>query len=115
MPKAAYFFKVVLIGDSNVGKTSLLKRFTDSEFEHDAAPTVGVDYATRQIESGDGKTLEAHVWDTGGQERHHSAITASFYRSAVGALVVFDLTSRASFERCQRWLKVRLRLADSFG
>eukprot|EP00962_Isochrysis_galbana_P012776 scaffold3618_cov129-Isochrysis_galbana.AAC.2 len=98
---------MVLIGDSSVGKTSLLKRFTSAEFEHNAAPTVGVDYATRQVETHDHQTIEAQVWDTGGQERHHSAITASFYRSVVGALVVFDLTNRASFEHCQRWLKAR--------
>mmetsp|Transcript_30146 Transcript_30146/g.97241 ORF Transcript_30146/g.97241 Transcript_30146/m.97241 type:complete len:222 (+) Transcript_30146:34-699(+) len=104
--KPTYFFKMVLIGDSSVGKTSLLKRFTSAEFEHNAAPTVGVDYATRQVETHDHQTIEAQVWDTGGQERHHSAITASFYRSVVGALVVFDLTNRASFEHCQRWLKV---------
>jgi GTPase SAR1 family protein len=105
--KPTYFFKLVLIGDSCVGKTSLLRRFTSDEFEHDAAPTVGVDYATRQVETHDHHTIEAQVWDTGGQERHHSAITAGFYRGVVGALVVFDLTNRGSFEHCQRWLKVR--------
>ena len=109
MPKPTYFFKVVLIGDSNAGKTSLLKRFTADEFELNSTPSVGVDYATRQLESPDGQTVEAQVWDTGGQERHHSAITAGFYRSAVGAMVVFDLTNSASFQHCQRWLKVWCR------
>jgi small GTP-binding protein len=111
--KPTYFFKMVLLGDSSVGKTSLLKRFTSDLFEHDAAPTLGVDYATRQVEAQDHRTIEAQVWDTGGQERHHSAITAGFYRNAVGALIVFDLTNRNSFEHCQRWLKARDRLDTS--
>lgn len=107
--KPTYFFKVVLLGESNVGKTSLLKRFTSDEFENNAAPTVGVDYATRHVETHDHNTIDVQVWDTGGQERHHSAITAGFYRSVVGALIVFDLTNHDSFERCQRWLKARGR------
>lgn len=104
MPKADYQFKLVIVGESNVGKTSLLRRFTKDEFDHGVQPTVGLDYATRQIEH-EGKVIEAHVWDTGGQERHRTII-AGFYRSSAGALIVFDLTNRASFERCNKWLQV---------
>ena len=91
-------------GDCGVGKSGLLSRFTRDEFQHDSKPTIGVEFATRQIEH-DGKTIEAQVWDTAGQERYR-AITAAYYRGAVGALIVYDITQRDSFENCERWLKV---------
>ena len=91
-------------GDSGVGKSGLLSRFTRDEFHHDSKGTIGVDFATRTIEH-DGKTIEAQVWDTAGQERYR-AITAAYYRGAVGALLVYDITQRESFENCERWLKV---------
>ena len=90
-------------GDSNVGKTGLLSRFTKDEFHADSKGTVGVEFATRQIEH-DGKTIEAQVWDTAGQERYR-AVTAAYYRNAVGALIVYDVTNRDSFENCAKWLK----------
>ena len=92
-------------GDSGVGKSGLLSRFTRDEFQMDSKGTIGVEFATRQIEH-DGKTIEAQVWDTAGQERYR-AITAAYYRGAVGALIVYDITQRDSFENCERWLKVR--------
>ena len=91
-------------GDSGVGKSGLLSRFTRDEFQMDSKGTIGVEFATRQIEH-DGKTIEAQVWDTAGQERYR-AVTAAYYRGAVGALIVYDITQRDSFENCERWLKV---------
>ena len=88
-----------------MGKTGLLSRFTKDEFQADSQGTVGVEFATRQIEH-DGKTIEAQVWDTAGQERYR-AVTAAYYRNAVGALIVYDVTKRDSFENCAKWLKVR--------
>lgn len=87
-----------------MGKTGLLSRFTKDEFQADSKGTVGVEFATRQIEH-DGKTIEAQVWDTAGQERYR-AVTSAYYRNAVGALIVYDVTNRDSFENCARWLKV---------
>ena len=86
-----------------MGKTGLLSRFTKDEFHADSKGTVGVEFATRQIEH-DGKTIEAQVWDTAGQERYR-AVTAAYYRNAVGALIVYDVTNRESFENCAKWLK----------
>ena len=103
MPKAEYMFKLVVVGDSGVGKSQLLSRFTNDEFDLDSKSTIGVEFSTRQIEH-DGKTIEAQVWDTAGQERYR-AITAAYYRGAVGALLVYDITKRDSFENCERWLK----------
>lgn len=104
-PKSEYYFKVVLVGDSGTGKSNLLSRFTKDNFEVDSKSTIGVEFGTRQI-SHDNKTIEAHVWDTAGQEQY-KAITAAYYRGAVGALLVYDITRRDSFENCERWLRVR--------
>lgn len=111
MGRAEYMFKIVIVGDSNVGKTGLLSRFTKDEFHADSKGTVGVEFATRQIEH-DGKTIEAQVWDTAGQERYR-AVTAAYYRNATGALIVYDVTNRDSFENCAKWLKELRTHADS--
>ena len=101
--KYDYLFKVVVIGDSGVGKSNLLSRFTRNEFHLDSKSTIGVEFATRSIQH-DGKIIKAQIWDTAGQERYR-AITAAYYRGAVGALLVYDITKRDSFENCERWLK----------
>jgi len=111
MVKSDYYFKVVLVGDSGTGKSNLLSRFTKDNFEVDSKSTVGVEFGTRQI-SHDGKTIEAHVWDTAGQEQY-KAITAAYYRGAVGALLVYDITRRDSFENCERWLRELRTNADA--
>merc|ERR1711977_570416 len=82
-----YLFKVVLIGDSGVGKSNLLSRFTRNEFNLESKSTIGVEFATRSIHT-DGKIIKAQIWDTAGQERYR-AITSAYYRGAVGALLVF--------------------------
>ena len=87
-----YLFKVVLIGDSGVGKSNLLSRFTRNEFSLESKSTIGVEFATRSIEV-DGKTIKAQIWDTAGQERYR-AITSAYYRGAVGALLVYDITKQ---------------------
>ncbi|KZS98816.1 ras-domain-containing protein [Sistotremastrum niveocremeum HHB9708] len=106
-----YLFKVVLIGDSGVGKSNLLSRFTRNEFNLDSKSTIGVEFATRSINV-DGKTLKAQIWDTAGQERYR-AITAAYYRGAVGALLVYDISKQATFANVTRWLKELRDHADS--
>ena len=101
-----FLFKIVLIGDSGVGKSNLLSRFTRNEFSLESKSTIGVEFATRsiQVESlcsliathecefqVDAKTIKAQIWDTAGQERYR-AITNAYYRGAVGALLVYDIT-----------------------
>jgi len=110
MGKANYFFKCVIVGNSGVGKTNLLSRFTKNEFSKDTKSTIGVEFSTRQIEH-DGLTLEAQVWDTAGQERY-KAVTAAYYRGALGALIVYDITKRDSFENCETWLRELRTHAD---
>nr|XP_010916727.1 ras-related protein RIC2 [Elaeis guineensis] len=98
-----YLFKVVLIGDSGVGKTNLLSRFTRNEFSLESKSTIGVDFATRSL-TVDNKVIKAQIWDTAGQERYR-AITSAYYRGAVGALLVYDVTRHTTFENVNRWLK----------
>ncbi|XP_059646354.1 ras-related protein RABA4d-like [Cornus florida] len=101
--KIDYVFKVVLIGDSAVGKTQLLSRFARNEFSLDSKATIGVEFQTKTIVI-DHKTVKAQIWDTAGQERYR-AVTSAYYRGAVGALLVYDMTKRQSFEHMARWLE----------
>jgi len=106
-----YLFKVVLIGDSGVGKSNLLSRFTRNEFCLESKSTIGVEFATRTVQV-EGKTIKAQIWDTAGQERYR-AITSAYYRGAVGALLVYDITKPTTFENVGRWLKELRDHADS--
>lgn len=97
-----YLFKIVVIGDSAVGKSNLLSRFARDEFDHNSKATIGVEFQTQVLEV-DGKEIKAQVWDTAGQERFR-AVTSAYYRGAVGALVVYDITRKATFHSIKRWL-----------
>ena len=97
-----YLYKIVLIGDSGVGKSNLLSRFTRNEFSLETKTTIGVEFATRTIVV-DNKTIKAQIWDTAGQERYR-AITCAYYRGAVGALLVYDIARGSSFNNLNRWL-----------
>uniref|UniRef100_A0A9L0SUT1 Ras-related protein Rab-25 n=1 Tax=Equus caballus TaxID=9796 RepID=A0A9L0SUT1_HORSE len=98
-----FVFKVVLIGESGVGKTNLLSRFTRNEFSHDSRTTIGVEFSTRTVMLGTA-AVKAQIWDTAGLERYR-AITSAYYRGAVGALLVFDLTKHQTYAVVERWLK----------
>ncbi|KAF4321140.1 hypothetical protein JM18_004559 [Phytophthora kernoviae] len=106
-----YLFKIVLIGDSGVGKSNLLSRFTRNEFNLESKSTIGVEFATKSIVA-EGKTIKAQIWDTAGQERYR-AITSAYYRGAVGALLVYDITKHGTFENVERWLKELRDHADA--
>lgn len=99
-----------MIGDSGVGKSNLLSRFTANEFNLDSKTTIGVEFATRTIEV-EGKKIKAQIWDTAGQERYR-AITSAYYRAAVGALIVYDITKSTSYENCNHWLAELKQNAD---
>lgn len=101
--KIDYVFKVVLIGDSAVGKSQLLARFARNEFSLDSKATIGVEFQTRTLLI-DHKTVKAQIWDTAGQERYR-AVTSAYYRGAVGAMLVYDMTKRQSFDHVARWLE----------
>ncbi|UJR35737.1 hypothetical protein I4U23_028487 [Adineta vaga] len=98
-----FIFKIVIIGDSSVGKSNLLLRFTRNEFRLDTQSTIGVEFANKQLLI-DGKRVKTQVWDTAGQERFKTVIP-QFYRGSEGALVVFDLTKPNTFEHVSTWVE----------
>jgi len=101
----------VLVGDSGVGKSNLLSRFTRNEFCLESKSTIGVEFATRTIEL-QNKIIKAQIWDTAGQERYR-AITSAYYRGAVGALLVYDVTSGDTYDNIEKWLSELRDHADA--
>lgn len=98
-----YLFKYIIIGDTGVGKSCLLLRFTDKRFKPDHDLTIGVEFGTRLIKV-KCDTIKLQIWDTAGQESFRS-ITRSYYRGAAGALLVFDISRRSTFEQLTKWLE----------
>lgn len=94
--------KLLVLGESNVGKSSIILRFTGNEFRDDMIVTVGLDYKTKQI-TVDGNTVNLAIWDTAGQERFRT-LTPSFYRDGQGAILVYDVTDRQTFQKLETWL-----------
>ncbi|BGP58594.1 hypothetical protein JCM8202_002355 [Rhodotorula sphaerocarpa] len=96
-------FKLLLIGDSGVGKSCLLLRFADDTYTESYISTIGVDFKIRTIEL-EGKTVKLQIWDTAGQERFRT-ITSSYYRGAHGIIVVYDVTDQDTFSNVKQWLQ----------
>ncbi len=94
--------KVLTIGDSSVGKTCLLHRYTSHTFSSASIPTVGIDFKIMNITI-DGKRIKMQCWDTAGQERYRN-ITTNYYRNAQGIMLVYDITNRKSFEAIDNWM-----------
>jgi small GTP-binding protein len=103
--------KLILVGDSGVGKSNLLSRFTNDEFTTEFKSTIGVEFATKSLHI-DNKLIRAQIWDTAGQERYR-AITAAYYRGAVGAILVYDVTSAGTFQTLNHWInELRANVED---
>ncbi|CAJ1415956.1 unnamed protein product [Effrenium voratum] len=98
-----YLFRMLLIGDSGVGKSCLLLRFADDTYSENYVSTIGVDFRIRTMLI-DGKRVKTQIWDTAGQERFRT-IAASYYRGAHGIIIAFDLTDRESFQNVRQWLQ----------
>jgi len=105
-----YLFKLVLIGDSGVGKSCLLLRFADDNFTDSYISTIGVDFRFRTINI-ENKTVKLQIWDTAGQERFRT-ITSAYYRGADGIIMVYDVTSSESFDHVEEWLSEVDRYAN---
>lgn len=106
-----YLFKLLLIGNSGVGKSCLLLRFSDDTYTNDYISTIGVDFKIKTVEL-DGKTVKLQIWDTAGQERFRT-ITSSYYRGSHGIIIVYDVTDQESFNGVKMWLQEIDRYATS--
>ena len=95
-------FKIVLVGDSGVGKTNLLLRYLKNEFNTQTKATVGVEFGNTKVQI-DNALIKAQIWDTAGQERYRS-ITSAYYKGAHGALIVYDITRKYLFDSVEKWL-----------
>lgn len=96
-------FKLVIIGDSGVGKTGIINRYLHNTFSHEIKATIGVEFGTQKINL-NGHCIKAQIWDTAGQERYRS-ITNAYYKGAKAAIIVYDITNLNSFVGVERWLK----------
>jgi small GTP-binding protein len=101
----ARILKIVIVGDSGVGKTQLLNKFSCNEFDLESKSTIGVNFLTKFVEKQDvtGGGYKLQLWDTAGQERYR-AITAAYYRGALGILFCYDSTKKSTFENIAKWL-----------
>lgn len=97
-----YLIKLLLIGDSGVGKSSMMIKFSDDMFSEQSIPTIGVDFKIKTIEFA-GKIYKIQIWDTAGQERFRT-ITSSYYRGAQGIVIVYDVTNRDTYDNVKIWL-----------
>ena len=97
-----FIFKIVLIGDSGVGKTNILSRYLTNQFSASTQPTVGVEFGSKIIKKGE-KLIKLQIWDTAGQERYKS-ITSAYYKGAKGAFVVYDISRKSTFDTVDKWI-----------
>ncbi|XP_034252966.1 ras-related protein Rab-4B [Thrips palmi] len=104
-----YLFKFLVIGSAGAGKSCILHQFIESKFKDNSSHTIGVEFGSKIVKVG-GKSVKLQIWDTAGQERFRS-VTRSYYRGAAGALLVYDITSRDSFNALSNWLRDARSLA----
>eukprot|EP00743_Colponemidia_sp_Colp-15_P001733 GILK01001893.1.p1 GENE.GILK01001893.1~~GILK01001893.1.p1 ORF type:complete len:219 (-),score=21.88 GILK01001893.1:165-788(-) len=97
-----YLLKFIIIGDTGTGKSCLLHQFIENKFKKGSSHTIGVEFGSKILKVGD-KTIKLQIWDTAGQERFRS-VTRSYYRGAAGALIVYDTTSRETYNHLVNWL-----------
>ncbi|XP_065666612.1 uncharacterized protein LOC100214114 [Hydra vulgaris] len=107
---ADYVFKIIIIGDSGVGKSCLLRRFADKSYTDNYINTIGVDFKVRTFEIF-GKTVKLNIWDSAGQERFRTIVN-TYYRGAQGICLVYDITNMESFTNLNDWLKDVSELAE---
>ena len=109
--KTSFKSIVIIIGDSGVGKTAILSKYVKGIFPVAPAPTIAIEFATKIIQIKEGGYIKAQIWDSAGQERY-KAIVAGHYRRAAGALIVYDVTKRSTFEHATSWLQNIKEMAE---
>ncbi|KAM9168571.1 ras-related protein Rab-4B-like [Mergus octosetaceus] len=110
VPQKHFLFKFLVIGSAGTGKSCLLHQFIENKFKQDSNHTIGVEFGSKVVNVG-GKTVKLQIWDTAGQERFRS-VTRSYYRGAAGALLVYDITSRETYNALTNWLTDARTLAS---
>ena len=108
-----YIFRICILGDSNVGKTSLLSRFTDRSFKESYNNTIGVDFKIVTLKYND-IIIKLHIWDTAGQERFKS-IAVNYFKNAQGFIFVYDITEENSFKNIENWIELALLNSNTVG
>ena len=103
-------FKIVIVGDSGVGKTNLITRYLKNDFKPETKATIGVEFSDKKYIYKN-KNIKIQIWDTAGQERYRS-LTSMYYKGAKGAIFVYDISSKISFENIDKWLIEMKKTAD---
>ena len=103
-------FKIILIGDSSVGKTNIMSKYLKNIFKEDSRATVGVEFGSKQFEI-ENRKIKAQIWDTAGQERYR-AVTNAYYKGAKGAFIVYDVTRKETFDSVDRWISDIITTCD---
>ena len=103
MEKKEFLYKILLLGDSSVGKTCFLMRYTDNTFQEIHMSTIGLDYKLKNVQLDDGKMVKIQIWDTAGQDRFRS-ITKNYYKGAHGIILIYDITNQKTFENVKNWI-----------
>lgn len=98
---SAHAYKVVVVGSSGVGKTAIVQHLINGSFKEEGQPTIGVEFKSYSLQT-DGESIKLQIWDTAGQERFRS-VSKAYFRNALGAILVFDLTNRQSFDDLNVW------------
>ena len=104
MSKKESLYKILILGDSTVGKTCFLTRYADNTFQENQMATLGVDYKLKNIKMEDGNIVKLQIWDTAGQDRFHS-LTRNYFKGAHGIILLYDITTRSSFDNVSKWIK----------
>lgn len=107
----SHLLKIVLLGDSKVGKTSLMKQYCAGRFDKSYQSTIGADFLTKELFITDNQPITLQIWDTAGQERFKSLV-CQFYRGADACILVYDITNAESFERLEFWMDQFIEHAD---
>ena len=104
MSKKESLYKILILGDSTVGKTCFLTRYADNTFQENQMATLGVDYKLQNVKMEDGNTVKLQIWDTAGQDRFHS-LTRNYFKGAHGIILLYDITTQSSFDNVSKWIK----------
>ena len=112
MEQKEFIYKILLLGDSSVGKTCFLMRYTDNTFQDIHMSTIGLDYKLKNVQLENGKMVKIQVWDTAGQDRFRS-ITKNYYKGAHGIVLIYDVTENKSFENVKNWMnQIKEEISD---